>query len=89
MNRTIKKVTAREIIDSRGNPTVEVDVVLEDGTLFSYKCDNLYDKASESGLRFDDPALGITWPRLDVPVRLSAKDGVLPLLSEIQPWKEA
>ncbi len=33
MNRTIKKVTAREIIDSRGNPTVEVDVVLEDGTL--------------------------------------------------------
>ena len=33
MNRAIKKVTAREIIDSRGNPTVEVDVVLEDGTL--------------------------------------------------------
>ena len=33
MNRTIKKVKAREIIDSRGNPTVEVDVVLEDGTL--------------------------------------------------------
>ena len=33
MNRTIKKVTARAIIDSRGNPTVEVDVVLEDGTL--------------------------------------------------------
>ena len=33
MNRAIKKVTAREIIDSRGNPTVEVDVILEDGTL--------------------------------------------------------
>ena len=33
MNRAIKKVVAREIIDSRGNPTVEVDVVLEDGTL--------------------------------------------------------
>ena len=30
MNRAIKKVIAREIIDSRGNPTVEVDVVLED-----------------------------------------------------------
>jgi enolase len=27
----IKKVTAREILDSRGNPTVEVDVVLEGG----------------------------------------------------------
>jgi enolase len=27
----IKRVTAREILDSRGNPTVEVDVVLESG----------------------------------------------------------
>jgi enolase len=27
----IKKVTAREILDSRGNPTVEVDVVLDSG----------------------------------------------------------
>ena len=27
----IKKVTAREILDSRGNPTVECDVLLEDG----------------------------------------------------------
>lgn len=30
---TITDVYAREILDSRGNPTVEVDVVLEDGTL--------------------------------------------------------
>ncbi|MER7775976.1 phosphopyruvate hydratase [Streptomyces sp. NPDC096191] len=29
----IETVTARRIIDSRGNPTVEVDVVLEDGAL--------------------------------------------------------
>ena len=29
----IKQVKAREIIDSRGNPTVEVDVILDDGTL--------------------------------------------------------
>lgn len=29
----ISEVKAREIIDSRGNPTVEVDVILEDGTL--------------------------------------------------------
>ena len=29
----IKSVTAREILDSRGNPTVEADVRLEDGTL--------------------------------------------------------
>lgn len=30
---TIKEVRGREILDSRGNPTVEVDVILEDGTL--------------------------------------------------------
>lgn len=29
----IQKIKAREIIDSRGNPTVEVDVILTDGTL--------------------------------------------------------
>ncbi|MEL6570404.1 MAG: phosphopyruvate hydratase [Pseudomonadota bacterium] len=30
---TIIDVHAREILDSRGNPTVEVDVILEDGTM--------------------------------------------------------
>ncbi len=30
---TIVDIHAREILDSRGNPTVEVDVVLEDGTM--------------------------------------------------------
>ncbi|MGB1830470.1 MAG: phosphopyruvate hydratase, partial [Paracoccaceae bacterium] len=30
---TIVDIFAREILDSRGNPTVEVDVILEDGTL--------------------------------------------------------
>lgn len=29
---TIIDVFAREILDSRGNPTVEVEVVLDDGT---------------------------------------------------------
>lgn len=33
MNMTIKEVKAREILDSRGNPTVEVEVKLEDGTV--------------------------------------------------------
>ena len=30
---TIKKIVGREILDSRGNPTVEVDVVLENGVM--------------------------------------------------------
>ena len=33
MTASIDFVQARQILDSRGNPTVEVDVVLEDGTL--------------------------------------------------------
>ena len=32
-NLLIQKITAREILDSRGNPTVEVDVILENGIL--------------------------------------------------------
>ncbi|XP_068336639.1 enolase 2-like [Pyrus communis] len=30
---TIQSVKARQIFDSRGNPTVEVDIILSDGTL--------------------------------------------------------
>ena len=30
---TIYEIDAREILDSRGNPTVEVDVILSDGSL--------------------------------------------------------
>jgi len=30
---TIEAIVAREILDSRGNPTVEVEVGLDDGTI--------------------------------------------------------
>ncbi len=63
-------------------------VVLEDNTLFSYKCDALYCKDSERGLMFDDPALKIEWPKLDLPVLLSAKDKLHPPLADIEPWEE-
>ena len=32
MMAAINEIHAREILDSRGNPTVEVDVFLEDGS---------------------------------------------------------
>ena len=35
MKTSIRKVTAREVIDSRGNPTLEADVMLEDGVMGS------------------------------------------------------
>ena len=35
MNQTIADIHAREILDSRGYPTLEVDVILEDGSFGS------------------------------------------------------
>jgi len=64
-------------------------VVLEDDTLFSYKCDNLYCKESERGLMFNDPALGIEWPEIGVAITLSEKDRHHPPLADIEPWEEA
>lgn len=61
-------------------------VVLEKDTLFSYKCDALYNKASERGLMFNDPALKIDWPQIDMPILLSEKDQRHPSLATIEPW---
>ena len=62
-------------------------VVLEDDTLFSYKCDNFYNPASERGLKYDDPVLGINWPWPGRDYLLSEKDKKHPLLKDIEPWE--
>lgn len=61
-------------------------IVLEDNTLFSYKCDNLYCPTSDRGLRFDDPALNIIWPDIGVSFTLSEKDQRHPLFGDIECW---
>ena len=33
MSYTISKVHAREVLDSRGNPTVEVEITLDNGVM--------------------------------------------------------
>ncbi|HOY40023.1 MAG: dTDP-4-dehydrorhamnose 3,5-epimerase [Bacteroidales bacterium] len=48
--------------------------VLEDKTIFSYKCDNLYNKEHERGISFADPALGISWPIDFAKAIISEKD---------------
>ncbi len=35
--------------------------VLSETATFAYKCDNLYCKESEFGIRYDDPEIGIDW----------------------------
>ena len=64
-------------------------IVLEDDTLFAYKCDNFYSPSLERGMRFDDPALGIEWPEIGVDLTLSEKDRKHPLLKDVVPWSEA
>ena len=63
-------------------------IVLEDDTLFSYKCDNLYCPEADRGMLFSDPALGIEWPEVDAKIELSDKDRKHPLLKDIEPWEE-
>jgi len=61
--------------------------VLSEEAIFAYKCDNYYNPASERGMRFDDPALGIDWRvKLDK-WNLSAKDTVLSGFADIVPWE--
>ena len=63
-------------------------IVLEDDTLFSYKCDRFYCKEADRGMLFGDPALGIDWPDLGVELKLSEKDVKNPLFKDIEPWEE-
>lgn len=60
-------------------------MTLTPDVIFSYKCDNYYDKSSETGIIWNDPTLKINWPLSIEPV-LSDKDK---LLSDFQTWKSS
>lgn len=49
-------------------------LVLSDEAEFSYKCTDVYTPSAEGGVRWDDPDIGIEWPKLDCEFNLSAKD---------------
>ena len=65
-------------------------LVLSDIAEFCYKCDDFYHPNDEGGMAWNDPAIGIVWPRLqgsyngtasaegysidDTPLNLSEKD---------------
>jgi len=57
--------------------------VLTPTVVFAYKCDNVYNRASEAGIRFDDPALGIDWKVKPEEAVLSDKDKILPFLKDV------
>ncbi|WP_417865357.1 dTDP-4-dehydrorhamnose 3,5-epimerase [Xanthomarina gelatinilytica] len=55
-------------------------VVLSDTAIFSYKCDNFYNKESEGGIIYNDPSLNINWQLPEDFLIVSEKDLVLPTL---------
>ncbi len=55
-------------------------VCLEDHSVFTYKCTNVYNKASEGSIRWNDPDLGINWD-IDNPI-LSEKDKISPMFRD-------
>ena len=57
--------------------------VLSDVADFVYKCTSYYDPATEAGIRFDDPDVGIEWP--DIELLYSERDRTAPRLAEIDP----
>lgn len=61
-------------------------VTLEENTVFTYKCTNVYNKESEGSLRWNDPDINIDW-NIDNPI-LSEKDKISPLFKEFEtPFK--
>lgn len=57
--------------------------VLSKTAVFAYKCDNVYNKASEGGIRFDDLDIGVDWKINPKDAILSEKDKNAPLLKDV------
>jgi len=55
-------------------------IVLSNSALFSYKCDNFYNKDSERGIIYNDPQLNIDWKIPQEEFIVSEKDKCLPKL---------
>jgi dTDP-4-dehydrorhamnose 3,5-epimerase len=58
-------------------------IVLSESAIFSYKCDNYYDAASDGGLIWNDPSVNIDWILSEEAIKLSEKDQKLPNIAAI------
>ncbi|MBW1657704.1 dTDP-4-dehydrorhamnose 3,5-epimerase [Flavobacterium quisquiliarum] len=54
--------------------------VISETAVVIYKCDQFYNKASEGGIKFDDPSLDIDWGMDLKNAIVSEKDQVLPFI---------
>ncbi|HLT32602.1 MAG TPA: dTDP-4-dehydrorhamnose 3,5-epimerase [Aquaticitalea sp.] len=62
-------------------------IVLSDTAIFSYKCDNYYNKESEGGIIYNDETLNIDWQLSEKEFIISDKDRVLPTFETSKQWK--
>jgi dTDP-4-dehydrorhamnose 3,5-epimerase len=49
-----------------------------------YKTTNEYSVAHDRGIKYNDPSIGIIWPKLNIDFILSTKDKNLPLLTDAE-----
>ncbi len=49
-------------------------VVLSDEAVFNYKCSELYDPETDSGIMYNSEEINITWPEVDCDLIISEKD---------------
>ena len=59
-------------------------LTLSEISVFAYKCDRYYNKASESGIIWNDPNLAIDWEFPEEELILSEKDAVLPTIDQLE-----
>lgn len=57
--------------------------VLSDEAIFAYKCDSLYHKPAEFGIRYDDPKIGVKWQIPADKVITSEKDRLANTLQDL------
>lgn len=57
-------------------------VVLSETAVFSYKCDNFYNKESEGSVKFNDSDLSIDWKIPEADMILSEKDQNAPAFKD-------
>lgn len=61
---------------------------LEPNSITSYRVTDFYSPENDKGLAWDDPAIGIEWPKAADPETLSAKDRVQPALDGLPTYFE-
>ncbi len=58
--------------------------VLSESAVFSYKCDNWYNRQAERAINMNDPALDIDWKLNDIVPVISEKDKNAPLFKDAE-----